>query len=86
MEKLYNLTKDALINLYINDKELLKKVKKVMGSEHKITPSKHHKDSVRLFNILYKNIENQLFLDRKYTRFLEGLKIPSMGAEVWIKN
>ena len=33
-----------------------------------------HKDSVKLFNILYKNAQNSLFLDRKYRRFLEGLK------------
>ncbi len=33
-----------------------------------------HKDSVKLFNILYKNPQNSLFLDRKYRRFLEGLK------------
>ena len=33
-----------------------------------------HKDSIKLFNILYKNAQNGLFLDRKYRRFLEGLK------------
>jgi len=33
-----------------------------------------HKDSVKLFNILYKNAQNSLFLDRKYRRFLKGLK------------
>ena len=33
-----------------------------------------HKDSVKLFNILYKNVQNGLFLERKYKRFLEGLK------------
>lgn len=33
-----------------------------------------HKDSIELFNILYKNAQNCLFLDRKYRRFLEGLK------------
>lgn len=33
-----------------------------------------HKDSVRLFNILYKNVQNGLFLDRKYKRFLEGIR------------
>ena len=33
-----------------------------------------HKDSQNLFKILYKNTENGLFLERKYNRFLEGLK------------
>ena len=31
-----------------------------------------HKDSVKLFNILYKNAQNRLFLERKYERFLAG--------------
>jgi len=33
-----------------------------------------HKNSMKLFEILYKNDENRLFLDRKYNRFLEGLR------------
>jgi len=33
-----------------------------------------HKDSVKLFRILYKNLQKGLFLERKYRRFLEGLK------------
>ncbi len=33
-----------------------------------------HRDSIKLFNILYKNAKNKLFLERKYKRFLEGLK------------
>jgi len=33
-----------------------------------------HKDSAKLFEILYKNAQNGLFLERKYKRFLEGLK------------
>lgn len=33
-----------------------------------------HKNSVKLFDTLYKNAQNGLFLDRKYRRFLEGLK------------
>lgn len=33
-----------------------------------------HKDSIKLFNILYKNPKNRLFLERKYKRFLEGLR------------
>lgn len=33
----------GVISLCINDKELLEKVKTVMGSEHKIVPSKHQK-------------------------------------------
>lgn len=33
-----------------------------------------HKDSVTLFNILYKNVQNGLFLERKYKRFLDGLR------------
>lgn len=33
-----------------------------------------HKDSIKLFNIMYNNCENRLFLERKYNRFLEGLK------------
>lgn len=32
-----------------------------------------HKDSIKLFDILYKNTQNGLFLDRKYKRFLDGL-------------
>lgn len=31
-----------------------------------------HKNSVNLFEILYKNTQNELFLERKYRRFLEG--------------
>ncbi|MBU2541242.1 MAG: hypothetical protein KJ593_05010 [Candidatus Omnitrophica bacterium] len=34
-----------------------------------------HKDSSKLFEILYKNNQNRLFLERKYERFLEGLKV-----------
>ena len=37
-----------------------------------------HKNSVKLFEILYKNTQNRLFLERKYRRFLEGIK----GIEV----
>lgn len=33
-----------------------------------------HKDSVKLLDILYKNTQNGLFLERKYKRFLEGLR------------
>lgn len=33
-----------------------------------------HKDSIKLFDILYKNVQNGLFLDRKYKRFLEGIR------------
>jgi len=33
-----------------------------------------HKDSKRLFEILYRNTQNGLFLERKYRRFLEGLR------------
>jgi len=34
-----------------------------------------HKNSLKLFNILYKNAKNRLYLDRKYRRFLEGIKM-----------
>jgi len=34
-----------------------------------------HKDSIRLFKILYKDTQNGLFLERKHKRFLNGLKI-----------
>lgn len=33
-----------------------------------------HKDSVKLFEILYKNYPDILFLERKYSKFLEGFK------------
>jgi len=33
-----------------------------------------HRDSKRLFEILYKNTKNGLFLDRKYNKFIDGLK------------
>ena len=33
-----------------------------------------HKDSQKLFDIMYKNVENRLFLERKYKRFCEGLR------------
>jgi predicted DNA-binding protein YlxM (UPF0122 family) len=39
-----------------------------------------HRDSIKLFNILYKNTQNGLFLDRKYKRFLEGFKAPLEGG------
>lgn len=37
------ISKTGTVLLSINDKELLEKVKKVMGSTHNITPSKHQK-------------------------------------------
>lgn len=37
------ISKTGVISLSMNDKELLEKVKKVMGSAHNITPSKHQK-------------------------------------------
>lgn len=37
------VSKAGTVSLCINDLELIEKVKKVMGSEHKITPSKHQK-------------------------------------------
>lgn len=33
-----------------------------------------HRDSIKLLKILYKNTQNRLFLERKYKRFLEGLR------------
>lgn len=33
-----------------------------------------HKNSIKLFDILYKNAQNGLFLERKHKRFLEGLR------------
>lgn len=33
-----------------------------------------HKNSIKLFNILYKDTQNELFLERKYRKFLEGIK------------
>lgn len=33
-----------------------------------------HKDSEKLFKLMYNNTQNGLFLERKYNRFLEGLK------------
>lgn len=33
-----------------------------------------HKDSERLFAIMYKDIQNGIFLERKYNKFLEGFK------------
>lgn len=48
-----------------------------------------HKNSVTLFNILYKNTQNGLFLDREHRRFLEGIKgvlaLEDMSS-IWIKN
>lgn len=35
-----------------------------------------HADSIKLFNILYKNVQNRLFLERKYRKFLEGINLP----------
>lgn len=37
------VSKTGVISLSMNDRELLEKVKKVMGSAHNITPSKHQK-------------------------------------------
>jgi predicted DNA-binding protein YlxM (UPF0122 family) len=34
-----------------------------------------HKNSVNLFNLLYRNVKNDLYLERKYGRFLEGLEM-----------
>ncbi|OGX60788.1 MAG: hypothetical protein A2471_00495 [Omnitrophica WOR_2 bacterium RIFOXYC2_FULL_45_15] len=33
------------------------------------------KNSLKLFNVLYKNAKNRLYLDRKYRRFLERIKM-----------
>jgi len=33
-----------------------------------------HKDSIALFSVLYGNMKNGLYLERKYKRFLEGFK------------
>ena len=33
-----------------------------------------HKNSRKLFDVMYKNVENRLFLERKYKRFCEGLR------------
>ena len=41
-----------------------------------------HKDSEKLFAILYKNIENGLFLERKYRRFLEGFERAKNGERI----
>lgn len=41
-----------------------------------------HKDSIKLFNILYKNTQNELFLDRKYKRFLTALSPAFEGGSV----
>lgn len=41
-----------------------------------------HKDSVRLFDIMYKKAQNGLFLDRKYRRFLEGLREANNGKGI----
>ena len=37
------VSKTGVISLCVNDQELLEKVKKALGSEHKITPSEHQK-------------------------------------------
>jgi len=42
-----------------------------------------HKDTVKLFDLLYKNVQNGLFLDRKYKVFLEGIKRYSKGGELY---
>lgn len=78
MQKLSELTKDKLISLYINDKKSLEdiaglyKVSRV--AIYKRLKKYGHRNSFRLFNILYKNAQNELFLERKYNRFLEGLR------------
>ena len=33
-----------------------------------------HKDSKKLFTILYKNVQNKPFLERKYKKFLKGFQ------------
>ncbi|MBU4346335.1 MAG: LAGLIDADG family homing endonuclease [Candidatus Omnitrophica bacterium] len=38
-----------------------------------------HKDSVKLFAIMYKKAQNGLFLERKYRRFIEGLREADHG-------
>ncbi len=38
-----------------------------------------HRDSKELFKILYKNTENKLFLERKYNKFLQGLREAENG-------
>jgi len=53
-------------------KRIIYKQKTKNGWSHKLVYA--HKDSIKLFDILYKNAQNGLFLERKYNRFLEGLK------------
>ncbi len=70
--KLNNLIKEELIDLYINQKKSLGDIAKLYGWSYMFIYA--HEDSTKLFNLLYKNVKNGLFLERKYNRFLEGLK------------
>jgi predicted DNA-binding protein YlxM (UPF0122 family) len=45
-----------------------------------------HKDSTKLFSLLYKNAQNGLFLERKYNRFLEGLNKAQKGELLWMED
>lgn len=33
-----------------------------------------HKDSLKLFNLMYKDVDKCIYLERKYTKFIEGIK------------
>lgn len=86
MGKLHSLTKEKLIDLYINEKKSLDDIATIYNTSRTAIYRQKtkngwsymfiydHKNSVKLFNILYKNVQNRLYLDRKYKRFLEGLR------------
>ena len=51
-------------------KRVIHKQKTKNGTHHKIRYS--HEDSKKLFKVMYYNTQNELFLERKYKKFLDG--------------
>lgn len=33
-----------------------------------------HQDSLKLFNLMYKDVDKGIYLERKYIKFIEGIK------------
>jgi len=64
--------KDSLESLGMPKKRQISQQKTKNGIYYGIRYG--HKNSLKIFNILYKNTQNGLFLERKYKLFLEGLK------------
>lgn len=73
------MSKAGTVSLCINDRELLEKVKNVMGSEHKITPSNHQK-GLYYYHFTREKITNDLLRLGVTPRKSLTVKFPNVPA------